>query len=441
MEVEREVRRLEICTSQPATQFLTLAELELLMNVDVLPRTRVAEFRNLETRNILEPATVEQLLERSTKLLSQLETGEKQWKTLQKYQRLPQDQINAGKHASRCRKKNFQKLENSIEKITEAYQSGVSKVSVLMRKARCGWKLAKQVRDFLDRGVSLDILSEEGDNFIEKEVQDSSSNLNDLFFTATSIKRKLQDKGKTVSRQRICRILRKQGYRYKKNLPDWRRKSPPRSSDFFRIRLITDSILSDFETNESILVFIDETKFQLTSVPYRIWKRKGIKENVGRNVDSDLITVIAACTVTGFEAVQLYEGEITSDDYLYFVVSLIERVSCTSGKSIQILQDGAKWHTSRKILQSPIGKYLLTNLKGYFDLNMIENAFSSVKYKFRTRPIAETRQQEYMEILKCFVSENRSKTFRGYCRNLIRSVIRRLSQVRGVLSRCYSGVN
>ena len=64
------------------------------------------------------------------------------------------------------------------------------------------------------------------------------------------------------------------------------------------------------------------------------------------------------------------------------------------------------------------------NIPGLYDINLIENSFSAIRAPFRRRPMMESLAEEISFISKEFFREDNKTRLRGYCRNLLRSIVR-----------------
>ena len=57
-------------------------------------------------------------------------------------------------------------------------------------------------------------------------------------------------------------------------------------------------------------------------------------------------------------------------------------------------------------------------------MNMIENSFSAIKAGFRTRPVFQSVAEEIAYLSTLFFNDDNKKKFKGYTRNLLRTIVR-----------------
>lgn len=329
--------------------------------------------------------------------------------------------------------KNQVRKKKQLAALVIALKGGESCVNSLRKTACCRAKYANHVLKAYENGFSIE--TEEIDLksqslTLKDDILSYTTRLVDPFFTASQTKRELKNSGKLASRKLIAKVFRSEGFTYGLARPLGLKKKPFITEDTERLKKIISILLDSLKGDEENLLFIDETKFQLQNIPTRIWyKKSAIAPLVSRETESCIVTAIAACSTEGFKAVQLFLGEIKAQDYLYFLFILVNKMTLKRQDNLVILQDGPRWHTAEILQKSSVWKYLLTNIKSYFDLNLIENAFSCVKYHFKRRPIVLNIEEELHAIVNCFSKSNDINSFAGYTRNLVRSMLKRLRQV------------
>ena len=169
------------------------------------------------------------------------------------------------------------------------------------------------------------------------------------------------------------------------------------------------------------MLFVDEIKFPLLQTSKCHWihkdKPSSIKLN-RREVDNTILTAIVLCSTERFLAVQLYSGEVTGPDFVYFMSKAL--ASLVPDKQYLVLADNATWHTSSLVRKTAIYPYLYLNAPRMYQLNLIENSFSAVRAEFRKRETVSNIREEADQILNLFFSPQSTPRFAGYFRNHLR---------------------
>ena len=127
------------------------------------------------------------------------------------------------------------------------------------------------------------------------------------------------------------------------------------------------------------------------------------------------------CSCKSFIGFQVCLEDIRGIEFLNFLQRSIQTLP--EGK-YKILADCATWHRGPVIESTPSNQFLLLNIPGLFEINMIENSFSAIRAAFRRRPTFETIAEEISFISKEFLHEENKRMFRGYTKNLLRSLIK-----------------
>jgi hypothetical protein len=253
------------------------------------------------------------------------------------------------------------------------------------------------------------------------------------FQTVSDLKRDHPD----FSKRWIARRLKLAGYRYR--LLPKRRKNPKKNELCSKkvIELISHitTVLSSTATQADML-YIDEVHFPLVQTAERYWVKP---DDTGeplvynrRAVPETKLSVIAACSLTCFVAVQVFQRDVTADDFLFFLQKLVQ--SRPRAAKVCILADNASWHTCNSISGSRAGKFLFFNIPGMFRTNAIENSFSFVRSEFRKRPTFETPEQEAAKLVQIFFMPENLRRFRGIHRNHLRSLRQVLEQYSPLLA-------
>ena len=217
----------------------------------------------------------------------------------------------------------------------------------------------------------------------------------------------------TFSRKKILKHLHDKGYRYRLMRRELKVPDPHKPSSTRICRVISHIAQAICDPNTTLL-YIDEMKFPLVQTAERQWMHKDtLREEAliynRRNTPDTTLTAIALCSLEKFEAVQIYKGEITGKDFLYFLVEAISHLP--PRKQYTIIADNATWHHSSTISKATVGKFLFFNEPKMFQLNVIENAFSFVRHAFRIRPTVETLEEEARNIINIFFDSRNEERF------------------------------
>ena len=249
-------------------------------------------------------------------------------------------------------------------------------------------------------------------------------NVQGTYNTVSDIKRKLP----SFSKKLIRRSLRKTGLRWRQMVK--RRKEPKEERHPARqVTEVISHLIQAMNSPRTTLLYVDEVHFPLVQTATHHWTVPALCEELvynRRQVPDQKLSAIALCSLEGFVAVQIYLKDITADDFLYFIQSCLERV--LPDQRVTILADNASWHTSSAVTSTKAGKYLFFNVKGLYQSNAIENAFSFVRSDFRKRPLFETAQEEAKYLAEMFFQPQNKKRFDGIHRNHLRSLMKLLLQ-------------
>ena len=248
------------------------------------------------------------------------------------------------------------------------------------------------------------------------------------FMTVADLKRRHP----SFSRKAILKHLHHHGFRYKL-LPKNTLNPEKKIVNSTRVcRLISHITQAMADPNTSVL-YIDEMKFPLFQTSSHRWQhpQTSLDDAViyNRRAAHDLsLTAIALCSQEKFEAVQLFQREISGNDFMYFLNTAIAQLP--AGRHYTIIADNATWHTSEAVMKCKASKFLYFNEPRMFQLNLIENAFSFVRHAFRKRPIVERMEEEATSIMKIFFDPVNKRRFKGLVRNHLRQLEKFLTKHR-----------
>jgi len=220
------------------------------------------------------------------------------------------------------------------------------------------------------------------------------------------------------SRKFILKELHKQKRRWCKLRKEPLSKfKPPNSKDVCSVISHVAQVLS---TPMAQMMYLDEMKLPFHQASEHQWALKSDDEPVysKRDTSEGGLTALALCSTQSFYAVQLFQREVTGDDFVFFLNNVIPTLP--EGRRVSILADNATWHKSKAVVKSKGFKYLFFNVPHMFQLNLIENAFSAIRNEFRRRPLAENLEAEAKNIINLFFAQENSRRFEGYYRNHLR---------------------
>ena len=253
--------------------------------------------------------------------------------------------------------------------------------------------------------------TKEESDMLEKDID----MIGDGFSTVSDLK----NRNPVFSKKYILSLLRKKRFRWRmvpKARREEKQKEPCSQNICHVIRVISSAHYFDDVT----VLFVDEMKLPLFQTADWHWRKTGAIDNARYNIRplKETITAIAMCGIHRFEAVQLYQTEVNTADFTYFLERAIEDLP--TNKRYVILLDNATWHHGRFILKSKACKFLLFNEARQFRLNLIENAFSYVRSLYRRRRVTDNINIELESITSIFFGDNCSRKFPGFFRNHLR---------------------
>ena len=225
------------------------------------------------------------------------------------------------------------------------------------------------------------------------------------------------------SRKLIARHLHKAGFRWRMLAKNMKKPNKERP-DSKKVIAVISHLVQALNSPRTTVIYIDEVHFPLYQTAERRWTLDLQGEDLFYNrrpVEETKLSVVAACDLTGFIAIQVFQKEVTSYDFLCLLQSMLERFK--SDERVTVLADNATWHTSPKVMQSKAGSYLHFNVPGLFRVNAIENAFSWVRAEFRKRPLVHSLAEETRLLIEIFFSRENAKRFIGIHKNHLRQML------------------
>ena len=309
---------------------------------------------------------------------------------------------------------------NEKRKLIERYlmvfpQYSIKKISGL---ASCAINTVRSVRDEISiRGQ----LKEYDYNHLHSEqelnqLDQSIDNPRNIYFSTTDIKRM----NPKFSKKAISRRLKKKGYKWMK-MPKRKAKQKFSDPDPDEIYRVICNVLNGLFIEDNEVLFMDEFKLPLNQTPEGRWVLLDEDEHLYNDRPNvKKFNVIVLCSIRNYEAFQIYTSEITAKDFLYFMQESLSRLP--TGKNYRVLLDNAGWHLANLLQDCDIQRFLLFNVPYVFQLNLIENSFSSLRNGFRRRPNVDRDNEEIYSIAELFRPEKHEVQFRGYYKNYLRTL-------------------
>ena len=230
----------------------------------------------------------------------------------------------------------------------------------------------------------------------------------------------------TFSKKAIRKTLHSKGKRYTRIKPVTKSKKKV-NMDWEKLRVIMATVLEGIEHKDKRILFCDEIKFSLSRTTSHVWlDRSKLKEGdtmeLSTRPESVMLVVMVVCSCQGFVSFQVCLEDIKAVDFLYFLQSTVSTLEPIC--KYRVLADNPQWHKGAVIAGSKANEFLLFNIPGLFQLNLIENSFSALRAAFERRPQTESVAEDiaYLSHLM-FTEENKTK-FEGYTRNMLRTIIR-----------------
>lgn len=120
---------------------------------------------------------------------------------------------------------------------------------------------------------------------------------------------------------------------------------------------------------------------------------------------------------------QFFPAEIRSGDFAYFLHRLDQGILQNYFGTVLYFMDRAPAHFSAFNRQGSLSAKIQYGLPGWPQLNLIENSFSYIRNKFRSRPIVETLQEEMLNFILICNDNNENENFDGYYLNYLREAL------------------
>ena len=296
-------------------------------------------------------------------------------------------------------------------------------IADVCRMSGCGRKLAREVqRDLLKFGQVIPF--HYNNRKTRESVQELDRSIQEVRGTFTTISDIKRQHG-SFSRKWIAKRLRESGYRFLKMVKK-KRNPGPDVNRTTRAKAVVKHLAQAHSETDIINIYVDEVHFMLVQTSTHNWRSYDQAEddmvyNRRPWPEKAKLTVIAACTIKGFIAIQIFKQDINAEEFLFFLQSLL--VSLPPRSKVTVLADNASCHTAGVVKVARAGKFLFMNSPGLFRANAIENAFSFIKAEWRKRPQVESFEEEAHQLVRIFFDPLNEKRFVGIAFNHARSLV------------------
>ena len=291
------------------------------------------------------------------------------------------------------------------------------------RFTKCSFQMVKRVYEdliFLGSPAEYHYPNQKKPEVVA-DLNNSISKVNKTYMTVGDLKRRHP----VFSRKWIGKQLRRTGHRWK--MLEKNRKVPLKDDTKSKQVVSVVRHLAQSLINPKVdTYYIDEMHLPLVQTSTRHWTlthKDNSQEQLMYNrrpVEDTKLSVIAMCSLTSFVAIQVFQKDITADDFLYFLQEAVTKVPERS--RVTILADNATWHTARSIACTKTFSFLYFNAPRLFQSNAIENCFSFIRADFRRRPLVKSLEEEARLLVKIFFDSANYKRFPGIGRNHLRSL-------------------
>lgn len=247
----------------------------------------------------------------------------------------------------------------------------------------------------------------------------SLNSLQGTYQTIADLKRQ----NPSCSRKWIARRLKLRGFKWRQ-LRRQRKNPKKEKPNHKRVVEVICHMVQAHNSPNCKTIFIDEAHFPLYQTSDHRWTLGLHQDDLVYNrrpVEERKLSVIAACDVRGFIAMQVFVRDITKEDFLYYLQKLLQR--CERGQRVTVLADNATWHTSSAVVDTTAGQFLYFNVPGLFRVNAIENCFSFVRSEFRKRPLVGSLEEEAKLLVNIFFHRDNEKRFIGVHKNHLRQML------------------
>lgn len=340
-------------------------------------------------------------------------------------------------HVAKLKDKDSSSVQHRVARNTTSWADKVNKkrelvAKIIRRQSKNNFASIRRITGCtysLIKGVYNDLLfndTHRSFNYSKQKTaeemsqfEESLSSLQGSFKTISDLRRE----NPTCSRKWIGKQLRKAGYKWRM-LPRQRKHPKKERPNAKEVVAIISHLVQAMKTQDTEIIYIDEVHFPLFQTADHRWTLALQAEDQVYNrrpVAEEKLSVVAACTLNKFIAVQVFRRDVTCNDFLFLLQAVLEK--CDPKSKVTVLADRATWHTSQKVMATEAGKFIHLNVPGLFRVNAIENCFSFVRAEFRKRPLVHSLEEEAALLINIFFDSKNKERFKGIHKNHLRQMI------------------
>ena len=214
-------------------------------------------------------------------------------------------------------------IQNKVKKIIEEYQSGSSKLTSISKACKTSLRFTKSVLRLFERTGDLyrpEYLDK--NDLKEKVIGEVLDDFSTEYHSLEGLRRRVLSEGLTVSKRVISRVLKNRGKFYGKPIRlNPKNKRVLKKDQKFELCRVLRVIGESGHYNSNGIYFQDEMKLPLRQSSLKLWRNsKKITEESRHQTD---LVLSCACIagINGIRFLQIFQGELKSQDFEYFVVS------------------------------------------------------------------------------------------------------------------------
>lgn len=327
------------------------------------------------------------------------------------------------------------RFDRTTQKIISLYAAGETVGSIAKTCRRSTARIRAIVRENVTGGQLVNPVVDRWRTDVDL-VRTELETQSDKFFTSGSLKRKIDQK-RTLSKKRICRILKTERMNFVNNsmtISQFRKTKRPVDQVEIKALIQIANVLTTSLRGNRDLYMLDEFKLVFTQNPLKAWKEIGNDKLIERTSPSmETATCIMLCSATKIECFQIFGKELKAKDTLVFLAAFFNQLKLERKdlENVLIFMDQARWHLAKEVATSEFIELICYNLVKRPELNLIEVLFSKLRQRFRSRKQVETLEDEIASFWELTLDCDKLCDFLGYQKQVLRSLHCMLSQVLG----------
>lgn len=193
---------------------------------------------------------------------------------------------------------------------------------------------------------------------------------------------------------------------------------------------VSSGLTRALEVSPVQLGFVDQWKAVLSQTPKHAWLLDGEHAEIIYNnrPESLTLTLCILCDQTRYRFAQVFLHELNSVDFAYFMVQCLSRLRPADGP-VKVLADRASWQKSELLKKIDVDRFMLWNIPGRPQMNMIEGTFSGLRSNFRSREEVESLGDEIRNLLKMLTDQKTVERFPGHRRAWKRQLLQEIREI------------